>query len=451
MEADKLKKDSLNLLETIALSVAIMGPSASIAITVGMMGNFVNYSEPLVFFISMIIIGFVAVSIVKLNQYFPSSGSVYFFAQKTLGKRAGFVTGWLIILAYLMLGASCSAVATSYYQNLLSIFDVHIHWKIISIILMLVIGYLAHKDAKTSSGVMLIIEIISMGLILVLAFIIVIGASKTTGLSIEPFKLGENSFSSIGYAAVFGFLAFSGFEGASVLGEESKNPKKTIPIAIFCSVLITGFLYIFVSYAQVLGFGISPEGIKAFTSSETPLGELISKYLSSKFSILIMLCVGISFFSTTLGCVNAGARVLFTMSRDCMLSQALSKTHKKYNTPYIGLNIFISIITIVLMANVGLEAIHLGGYVAMTGTLALLLSYIITTAGAIAFFHKNKLWRNFQLIIPILSIIALAFIFFANIYPVRAFPMNMFSYIVLVWLIIGVLISKRKTAFSGLQ
>ncbi len=276
MEADKLKKDSLNLLETIALSVAMMGPSASIAITVGMMGNFVNCSEPLVFLVSMIIIGLVAVSIVKLNQYFPSSGSVYFFAQKTLGKRAGFVTGWLIILAYLMLGASCAAVATSYFQNLLSIFDVHIHWKIISIIIMLIIGYLAHKDAKTSTGVMLIIEVISMGLILVLACIIIIGASKTTGLSIEPFKLGENSFSSIGYAAVFGFLAFSGFEGASALGEESKNPKKTIPIAIFCSVLITGIFYVFVSYAQVLGFGISPEGIKAFTSSETPLGELIS-------------------------------------------------------------------------------------------------------------------------------------------------------------------------------
>ncbi len=139
------------------------------------------------------------------------------------------------------------------------------------------------------------------------------------------------------------------------------------------------------------------------------------------------------------------------MGRDGMISQTLSKTHKKYNTPYIGLNIFISIITIVLMANVGLEAIHLGGYVAMTGTLALLLSYIITTAGAIVFFYKNKLWRNLHLIIPVLSIMALAFIFFANIYPVPAFPMNIFSYIVLAWLIIGVLISKRKTAFGDPQ
>jgi len=106
------------------------------------------------------------------------------------------------------------------------------------------------------------------------------------------------------------------------------------------------------------------------------------------------------------------------------------------------------IITIILMANFGLEAIQLGGYVAMTGTLALLVSYIITTAGAIVFFYKNTLWRNFKLIIPILSILALVCIFFANIFPVPAYPMNIFSYIVLVWLIVGVLISKGKQPSS---
>lgn len=444
MEKENLKKDSLNIFETIALSAAMMGPSASVAITSGIIASFAGYSVPLMFVVSMIIVGFVSISIIKLNAYFPSSGSVYFFAQKTLGDRAGFVTGWIIVLGYFMLGVSCNAVASVYFQSLISLFGIHIHWEIISMLMMIIIGYLTYKDAKTSTVVMLIIEVIAMGLIVILAGLIIVRALKTTGLSIEPFKLGKNNFSSLGTASVYGFLAFAGFEGASVLGEESKNPKKMIPLAILSAVIISGIFYVFVAYAQVLGFGLSAEGMKAFSSSEAPLGELISRYLGSQFSAMLLLCIGISFFSTTLGCINAGARVLFTMGRDGMLSKGLSKVHQKYHTPYIGLNIFILIITFILLSGFSMKAIEVGGYAAMTGTLAILLSYIITTIGAVSFFFKNKVWTHMQLVIPILSAFVLVLIVLANIFPVPAFPKNLCAYGVIVWLVIGILLSRKK-------
>lgn len=444
METNKLKKDSLNIGETIALSVAIMGPSASVAVTAGMMVSYAGYSAPFIFLLAMIVIGFVAVSIIKLNQYFPSSGSVYYFAEKTLGKRAGFVTGWLILLAYLLLGTGCAAVSSAYFQNLLGAFGIQIHWKIIGLLIMAFVGYLSHKDAQTSTNFMLVFEVLSMGLILVLSAVILVGASKTTGLSWKPFQLGGNSFTAIGYAAVFGILAFSGFEGASSLGEESKNPKKTIPIAISSAVILSGVFYIFVSYAQVIGFGVSPEGIKAFTGSEAPLGELISRHLGNGFSLVILLCVAVSFLSSTLGCVSAGARVLYTMSRDKMLSAASLKIDKKRKTPYVGLNIYIILVIGILMLNLGVRCMEVGAYAVMTGTLALLLSYVITTAGAIRYFGKYKIWSSGQLIIPVLSILALSVIFLANIYPVPAFPMNLFSYFVIGWLILGIALSIGK-------
>lgn len=87
MTGDSLKKDNLNIFQTIALSVAIMGTSASIAITTGMIGSHAGSSVPLVFLLSLLIVGCVAVSIVKLNQTFPSVGSVYYFVEKTLEKK----------------------------------------------------------------------------------------------------------------------------------------------------------------------------------------------------------------------------------------------------------------------------------------------------------------------------------------------------------------------------
>ena len=444
MTTDKLNKDSLNLLETIALSVAIMGPSASIAVIVGMMASYTNYSVPLVCAVSMLIVGFVCVSMIKLNQYFPSSGSVYFFVEKTLGRRAGFVSGWLIVLAYLMLGVSCAAVASAYLQSILTAFGFKVYWEIIAALILVLVWYFAFKDAKTSTGTMLILELVSLSLILILSIIIIIRAATFTGLSLVPFKFGGNSISSFANAAVFGFLAFSGFEGASSLGEECKNPQKTIPVAITSAVIMIGVFYILVSYAQVLGFGLTPDGMKALTSSQAPLGDLTSKYLSSGFSIAILLCISVSFFSSTLGCVSAGSRILFTMGRDGMLSSVLSKTHTRYNTPFVGINNLIALSAVILMGSFRLPAIHVGGYAAMIGTLALLLSYIITTAGAIVYFHRNAIWTGVKLIIPIISILALAFIVCANVYPVPEYPMNLFPYFVVAWLVIGVYLGNRK-------
>jgi amino acid transporter len=444
MEINKFKKDSLSIFETIALSVAIMGPSASIAMIVGMMASFTGYSAPLVFLISMLVVGITAISIAKLNQYFPSSGSVYSFVEKSLGKRAGFISGWLIVFAYLMLGISCAAVACSYLRSIIEIFGINIHWIVIELIILLLIWFLARKDAKTSTGMMLALEVVSMSLIVILSGIILFKASKTSGLSMVPFQIGNNSISSIANAVVFGFLAFSGFEGASSLGEESKNPKKTIPIAIASTVIITGLFYIFVSYAQVIGFGTTPGGIKALAGNQAPLGFFAKRYLGSGVSIAVLLCISISFFSSTLGCVSAGARILFTMGRDRMLSGVLTRTHKKYSTPFVGLNIYIAAIALILLLCFRLEPIEVGGYAAMLGTLTLISSYIITTIGAVVFFYKNRIWRGFKLIIPILSILILSFILYSNIYPMPEYPMKLFPYIVITWLIIGILLCNRR-------
>ena len=449
MESNKLKKDSLSVLETVALSVAIMGPSASISVVIIMMASLTNYSAPLVLFISMVCVGLVSVSIIKLNQYFPSSGSVYFFAEEILGKRAGFISGWLIVFTYLVLGVSCTAIAGSDLQSILAGFGVNIHWELIIFIIMVFVWYLAGRDAKVSIRVLLVLEIISMSILLILSIIIIIKASAATGLSPAPFKSGGNSLSSIAIASVFGFLAFSGFEGASSLGEESKNPQKTIPIAVASAIIISGIFFIIVAYAQVLGFGLTPDGIKALTGSDTPLADLASKYLFSGIPLIIMLCVSISFFSSTLGCISAGARILFTMGRDGMLSKAFYRTHRKHHTPYFSINILTAVSILIFVGCFRLKAIDVGRYAATVGTLALLLSYMLATICAIVFFHRNKVWKGAKLILPVLSVCILGIIFVFNIYPVPEYPVNLLIFGLLIWLIAGLLLSLRiKTDLS---
>lgn len=443
MDSNRLKKDSLSILETIALSVGIMGPSASISVIVIMMASLTGYSAPLVLFISMVCVGLVSVSIIKLNQYFPSSGSVYYFAEKILGRRVGFISGWLIVFTYLMLGVSCAAIACSDIQNILAGMGLNIHWLLIVPVLLAFVWYLAGRDAKVSIRVLLVLEMISMSILLVLSILIISKASAATGLSLAPFKTGGNSPSSIAIASVFGFLAFSGFEGASSLGEESKNPTKAIPVAVASAIIISGIFFIIVAYAQILGFGLTPDGIKALASSDTPLADLSLQYLSGGISLVIMLCVSISFFSSTLGCVSAGARILFTMGRDGMLSRTLYRTNSKHQTPYVGINILIAVSILIFAGCFRLKAIDVGRYAATAGILTLLLSYMLATICAVVFFNRSKVLKGVKLIIPVLSICILGIIFFLNIYPVPEYPVNLIICGIFFWLIAGIFLSTR--------
>ena len=449
MKTNTLKKEDLGIFETLALSVAIMGPSASISITILLMVSSTGYSAPLVFLLSMICIGLVSVSIVKLNQYFPSSGSVYYFAEKIVGRKAGFLSGWLIIFTYLMLGISCAAVAAFDLQVLFAAFDIQIHWVLITLLLMVLVWYMSGRNAKASTRLLLFLEALSMTIILVLSILIIIKTAATTGLSLAPFRFGENNLSSIAAATVFGFLSFSGFEGASSLGEESKNPKKTIPLAVAGAIIISGIFYIAVSYTQILGFGVTPEGMKALLGSEVPLATLMSRYLSDGFSFVIMICIVISFFSSTLGCVSAGARILYTMGKDGMLSRALYKTNPKHHTPSAGITVLIAASLVVFTACFKTTALNVARYTATIGTLTLLLTYLSATICALLFFHRNKIWNGIKLILPVLSICMLVFVFFLNLYPVPEYPMNLIPYSVILWLVIGIFISfKVKNSSS---
>lgn len=149
MQFPHLKKDNLGIFETLALSVAIIGPSAAIAIVIVLMVQQTGYSAPLVFLLSMIGIGLVSISIIKMNRYVPSSGSVYNFAKKSLGRRIGFLAGWLIIFAYLMLAISSGAIAASNLQAIFAIFGIRLSWEFIILPIAALVWFLAGRNSKT--------------------------------------------------------------------------------------------------------------------------------------------------------------------------------------------------------------------------------------------------------------------------------------------------------------
>lgn len=443
MESTKLK-NNVNIVQAIGLSVSIMAPTASMALNVSLVTSISGCSVSIIFIIAMIITFFISTSIIKFNQYFSSAGSLYTFTEKALGKKAGFISGWCIFLAYFMFSVGCSAAFGSYLSRILSNFGILVNWLPITMFFCIITWITAYRDIKFSTKIILVLETISIFLILVLctAIFIKVKGSKN-GISLAPLKINNNSLSSFTGGIVFALLCFAGFESSSSLGEEMENPKKYIPIVIAGTIGVIGIFFFICSYSQVIGFGANPDGIKSLSNSLSPLSDLSMKYISKNFDLFLTLGIAVALFSCTIGNTCAGARILYSISRDGEIHKSLSKLHPKYDSPYIAVSIMMIVSLIIQVSFFKINGIKLYEYTANIAILVILIAYIITCIAGIIYFTKNKIWKLKNLIIQFIAIVALAITLYVYIYPVPSFPGNIFPYIVLGWIAVGLIISHN--------
>ena len=136
----------------------------------------------------------------------------------------------------------------------------------------------------------------------------VIAHGGATGNSVHPFDPSAAPKSAnIGLAVVYTIFAFAGFEGATTLGEEARKPTKTIPRALIFTVLSIGIFYVVVTYAEVIGFGVSKSGLTQLQTNQTPFTDLATHYSSGVLSVLITLATISSFVALNIATIVTGS------------------------------------------------------------------------------------------------------------------------------------------------
>ncbi len=429
----------LSFIEAIALSIGIMAPTAAMALNGSLAASITGSAVPLAFLLAAIAVGLASFSFIQFSRYFAHSGSVYAFNGIALGSRVGFFSGWTLFGTYLAFTGASTAEVGNFAQTFFANLNVNIDWLPLALIAGVIIWVFAYSDIAVSTRATLVMEGVSVLLIAILTVIILARGGATGSLTVQPFVPGNHPFSSIGLAAVFGFLSFAGFEGAATLGEETRNPRRNIPIAILTAVVGTGLFYVIVTYAQSVGFGTSAKGVATFAASTAPLGDLGQHYVGPVMATLINLGATISAFASALGTANASSRILFSMGRDGFITNRLGSTSRRTGSPFIS----VAIVMVVTFAVVlgwsrapGINGAALFGYLGTIGVFLILVAYILTNAGAIRFFVSRRLW-TWQWSIPLLAILVLGYTLYSNLYPVPAPPYNIFPYVALAWLVIG--------------
>jgi amino acid transporter len=332
-----LRKGVLGPIETLAQSVSAMAPSTSASLTIPLVFAYAGNATWFVYLlatISMLLVGFCISRFARLSA---SPGSLYSYTANTLPPAFGVAAAWGLLLAYIATGASVAGGAL-YYATVLSEQFFHGAPPAVPTLALVcaVAGFIAYRDVKLSAEVMLWIEAVSVGLILIV--LILLPVHIGFHLDTSQFNLSGVSFKVLGPALVLSIFSFVGFEGATTLGGEVRDPLKTIPRAVMQCALLAGGFFMLCAYSEVMGF---KGQAGALSSSTSPLHMLATKAHVSPLGIAIDCGAFISMFACVLACATAAARVLLRMAHDGLLPAALGTTSRRHGTP--GLAVALSI------------------------------------------------------------------------------------------------------------
>jgi amino acid transporter len=323
----------LGPVETLAQSVSAMAPSTSPSLTIPLVFALAGNATWFVYLLATgasLLVGFCISRFAKLSA---SPGSLYSYTADTLPPFFGVIAAWGLLLAYLATGASVAGGAL-YYTNLLSLqlFQATPPALVTLSAVSLVAGFIAYRDVKLSAELMLWIEVGSVSLIVLVLAIMPI----RFGLRVDTdqLHLSGASLSALGPALVLSMFSFVGFESATTLGSEARNPLHTIPRAVIQCAILAGVFFMLCAYSEVLGFrGESGK----LSDSTSPLHQLAVKAGVAPLGVAIDLGALISMFACVLACTTAAARVLLRMAHSGLLPTIFERTNKRHGTPGPGI------------------------------------------------------------------------------------------------------------------
>src|SRR5437588_136859 len=200
--------------------------------------------------------------------------------------------------------------------------------------------------------------------------------------------------------------AAAGIFGTAFLDEEAHRPTRDIPRAILGTAIFGGLYFVIVTAVEVMGFGAGPAGVKAFTNSQSLLGDLGSTYVGSWVGDVITLGTAISAFGCCLACVVGAARLVYALSRDTAGPRGLGQSNSRWGTPvWATLAVVVSAGVIVIVESA--VAAHADAFNSFLwsgtiGTLILLVVYVLASVGCIMLvFVRHKLpVPMWQIIVP---------------------------------------------------
>jgi amino acid transporter len=431
----KLKPACLNFAELLAQNIALISPTMTAALIVPLMFSNSGNLSWLSYLVGTVMLMFVAFNLNQFAKRSTGAGSMYTYTSMGLGPTFGSMSGWCLMWSYLFIGIAGTTGFTIFAGKVLDAMGIHLPDILLFFICVGSCFLLAYKDIVISTIVMLILEAVSCTLIIGLCCIVL--ANHGSGMfDSAQYDIKSLTWSGLGLGVVVAVFSLVGFESSTAFGEEAKNPLTTIPRSIIWSLVLTGAFFIFVSYVEVLG---ARGAAKTLDTWDAPLNILSAMYKVPWLSIPLSLGAMVSFFALALSCMNAGARVIFAMSRHGAFHECFRRSHKANETPHIALAmmgiLMFGVVTVYSLC--GRATLDEFGDAGTMGAFGFCGAYALICVAAPVYLKKIGELKVGGLAMSLAGIALLCIPVVGSVYPVPPAPLNYFPYIFGVYLVLG--------------
>jgi basic amino acid/polyamine antiporter, APA family len=359
-------KRSLTVFGLIALGIgAIIGAGLFVR-TAAAAANNAGPAVTIGFIIAGIGCAFAGLCYAEFASMIPVAGSAYTYSYATMGEFIAWIIGWDLVLEYALGAATVSIAWSEYLNKLLEIFNLKIPYafchsplealhdssgaviahgiiNIPALFILFLLTLLLIKGARESSlvnGIIVVTKVAIVILFIIIGWSYIVPANHTP-LVPEPTTFVDAQGVPHNYGGILGilgaagvvFFAFIGFDAVSTAAQETKNPKKDMPLGILGSLAICTILYILFSYVLT---GVATVQDFRTAGKEASVTYVIQTYMTGYHWLgnLVTIAILAGFSSVILVMLYGQSRVFYSMSRDGLVPKIFSDVHPKYRTPY---------------------------------------------------------------------------------------------------------------------
>jgi amino acid transporter len=430
-----LRKQVLGPWETLAQSVSAIAPTATPAMTIPLVFALAGNGTWLVYIFATLAVTLVGLVIGCFGRRSASPGSLFIYATHSLPGWAASLAGWALLLAYVATAASVAAGFFNYANVLLHAFlGIDGSPSLLIALAVVASGTMAYRDIKLSAEAMLWMEAVSVTCIV----IIVALTLWEHGLhpDWEQLRLNGVSGSGVRLGLVLALFSFVGFESATTLGEEAREPLKTIPRAVLQCALGCGVFFTVCAYTEVLSFRGAAERLD---QAAAPLHTMAIRTGASLLGTVIDVGAMISMFACTLACITAAARVLMLMSHRGLAHQKLSSTHAKNATPHFAVVVtaIACLVPAVALAARGVSSMDIYGWMGALATYGFITVYALVCIALPLHLRRTERFSLGIVALSAAGTIAMLLALAGSVYPMPTGAYAWLPYIYLVYLLAG--------------
>jgi amino acid transporter len=435
------KDGRLSTADVTASTVANIGPGIDFYFAFGVIAVTAGVAAPLTILAAGVAVVLLAFTVAEFTKAEPSAGSFITYVETSLGARAGVVTALLVAVGYTVaiagvftMSGGMVALTLAHYTSW------HPAWEPLTLVLTVGAIWLTVRGVRLSTTAVGVAVLVQVAIMLMVCVVVLI--DQRAHLSSVPFSWAHLTGGLAGLSAGFplALYMFIGWENGPALAEECRNPRRTIPRALYLSIAIGGALFVFFAYATVTGFHYN---VSSIGRSSVPFLTLADHYLGAA-AILAWVAGTVSVLATLIAGANSQARMLFDGGRSGLLPARLGRVRPPGSTPVNAL---------LCMAGVGLGiigvwwALHLIGVdtgstdpvglyaeCSTMGTIVILFVYFLTTLSLPVFMwrrHRHTFSALRHLAIPLIGALTLIVPFIELCKPGQPAPYSEFPYVAL--------------------